>query len=154
MCCILDIEEIITPMDVDNEQTSEYQGLKRFWSFIKSRRKDYTGVASLKKNGLTKESPEGRATILNEQFESVFTREPDIPHDLLPKNFPHPVMDNISITESGVLKMLQRLKPHKAMGPDHISARVLKELAPIYSTHLDRDLSQILCHRKGARRLD
>ncbi len=34
------IEKIITPMDVDNEQTSEYQGLKRFLSFIKSRRKD------------------------------------------------------------------------------------------------------------------
>ncbi len=120
------IEEIITPMDMDNEQRSEYQGLKRFRSFIKLRRKDYTGVASLKKNGLTTECPEDRANILNEQFESIFTREPDIPHDLLPKNSPHPVMDNISITESGVLKMIHRLKPHKAMGLYHISARVLK----------------------------
>ncbi len=66
-------EAIITPMDVGSEQTSEYQGMKRFWSFIKSRRKDDTCVASLKKHGRTTESPVGRANILNDQFEIVST---------------------------------------------------------------------------------
>ncbi len=60
-------------MDMDSEHTSEYQGLKKFWSFIKSRRKDYNGVASLRNNGTTTEIPEGRANILNKQLESVFT---------------------------------------------------------------------------------
>ncbi len=123
-------------MDVDDEQTSEYQGLERFWSFIKSRREDDTSVASLKKNGFTTESPEGRANILNEQFESVFTREPDIPHDL-------------SITESGVLKMLQQ-----GNGSGPYQCQRFEGVSPIYSTHPDSDLSQILCHLKGARRLE
>ncbi len=37
-------------------------------------------------------------------------------------------MDDIDITETGVRKMLERLKVHKAAGPDEIG--VLKELAP------------------------
>lgn len=39
-------------------------------------------------------------------------------------------MEDITITEPGVLKLLQTLKIHKAPGPDGISPRVLKELAP------------------------
>ena len=42
----------------------------------------------------------------------------------------HPTMDDITITEPGVLKLLQSLKQHKASGPDQIPARVLKDLAP------------------------
>ena len=42
-------------------------------------------------------------------------------------------MDNIEITENGVFKLLNSLKVHKAAGPDKITARVLKQLAPVIS---------------------
>ena len=45
-------------------------------------------------------------------------------------------MENINITEKGVLKLLESLKVHKASGPDKISARVLKQLAPVISSIL------------------
>jgi hypothetical protein len=38
-------------------------------------------------------------------------------------------MQNITITENGVYKLLRNIKPHKATGPDNILARYLKELA-------------------------
>jgi hypothetical protein len=39
-------------------------------------------------------------------------------------------MDNIQITQNGVLKLLSNLSIHKAAGPDEIPTRLLKELAP------------------------
>ena len=44
---------------------------------------------------------------------------------------PHPTMPKISITISGIRKLLQNLDIHKAMGPDQISAEILKELQDI-----------------------
>jgi hypothetical protein len=38
-------------------------------------------------------------------------------------------MQNITITENGVYKLLRNIKSHKATGPDNIQARYLKELA-------------------------
>jgi hypothetical protein len=42
----------------------------------------------------------------------------------------HLRMDNIHITQNGVLKLLSNLNIHKAAGPDEIPTRLLKELAP------------------------
>ena len=39
-------------------------------------------------------------------------------------------MDNIHITQNGVLKLLSNLNIHKAAGPDVIPTSLLKELAP------------------------
>ncbi len=126
------IETIITPMDVDedSEQGSQYQGMKRFWGFIKSGRKDYRKIGPLRDRGTTTEDPKAMADLLNGQFESVFSQDNPITPGLLPDTSPHPTMPDIDITEPGVRKMLERLKPHKAMGPDEIGPRILKELAP------------------------
>ena len=45
-------------------------------------------------------------------------------------------MADIEITESRVLKLLQRLEIHKASGPDQISPRVLKEMANLVAPML------------------
>ena len=45
-------------------------------------------------------------------------------------------MNNISISESGVTKLLQNINPHKATGPDEMCGRVLKELSTIISRPL------------------
>jgi hypothetical protein len=54
-------------------------------------------------------------------------------------------MNDIYITENGVIKLLKDLNPHKASGPDQIPTRLLKlcasELAPaivrVFQTSLD-----------------
>ena len=52
-------------------------------------------------------------------------------HTNIPHKGPSPysAMQNITITENGVYKLLRNIKPHKATGPDNIQARYLKELA-------------------------
>ncbi len=44
------------------------------------------------------------------------------------QHIPIPRHERLQITEPGVLKMLERLNPHKAMVPDEVGYRVLKEL--------------------------
>ena len=48
-------------------------GSKRFWQFIKHRRQDVQGVAPLKHGGALVNEPVKKASILNEQFQSVFS---------------------------------------------------------------------------------
>ena len=39
------------------------------------------------------------------------------------------VIDDIDIQQNGVLKLLKSVKPHKATGPEGVSARFLKEFS-------------------------
>ena len=101
---------------------------KRFWSFIKSLRKDNCGVAPLKENKKVHADLKDKANILNKQYESTFTREDtsNIPQQ---RGEPCSTMPDIIVTEDGVAKLLRKINPNKACGPDRIPARVLKELA-------------------------
>ena len=49
--------------------------MKKLCSFIKGKRCDSSGIAPLKKNGIAHSDPKIKATILNEQFCSVFTED-------------------------------------------------------------------------------
>ena len=122
-------------IEIGNPDDDHHPKQKRFWSYIKSLRKDSTGIAPLKDNGRLFNSSKDKADILNRQYQSVFTQEdPDssIPD---PDGNPFPAMKDISVTEEGVKKLLQKANPRKASGPDMIPARFLKEcaedLAPI-----------------------
>ena len=119
------VESVVTPMTMEAEPRS---GMKRFWQFIKSKRKDRTGVATLKVNGTTISDSKGKADALNQQFESVFTREGPLANDLLPAS-PYPAAGDIEINVAGVRKLLERLTVHKTAGPDRIGPQVLKNLA-------------------------
>jgi hypothetical protein len=49
---------------------------KRFWAVIKSKKQESTGVAPLKnKEGFMHSDTTSKAEILNEQFQSVYTKE-------------------------------------------------------------------------------
>ena len=109
---------------------------KKFWSYIKSKRKDFCSVPPLKKEGVLISDSKGKADILNEQYSSVFTTS-NLP---LPNvgSSPFPKSPAITITTSGVEKLLANLNPNKASGPDNIPTRFLRELssevAPVLST--------------------
>ena len=69
-----------------------------------------------------------KAEALNEQFTSVFTHTEyiSVPFEKPSVN----KMDNITISSKGVEKILHGLNTTKAMGPDNLHPKVLKELAP------------------------
>ena len=121
------VEKIISPM---NESGENWTGMKKFWQFIKSMRKNYMGVPALKDKGMTVIDARAKADLLNKQFESVFTKEEDLDATML---FPHEStyqkMTDINITQHGIQKMLENLNPHKATGPDDICPLFLKTLA-------------------------
>ena len=116
------INDLINPPSQDGK----VQGQKKFWSYIKSLKKDYAGIGSLKHDGKLITDTIGKAEILNNQFQSVFTKDPDV----VPPNkgpSPHPQMVPFQISITGVTKLIKRLNIHKAAGPDQLNGRVLKE---------------------------
>lgn len=109
---------------------------KRFWSYIKNTRCDSTGVAPLLKDGTLQCEASAKANLLNEQFASVFTDEtlsnlPDL------GDSHHPIVPEFSVDKEGVRKLLAKIKPHTASGPDNLPAYLLKEVAD--------ELAPILC---------
>ena len=120
------IEKVITPETESSENTHNQS--KKFWTYIKHCRSNNSSISPLKNNGSLHSDPKQKAEILNNQFKSVFTSNSSTPNQTLPiPKFP--MLNEITITENGFLKMLINLKPHKASGPDNLSPRVLKELA-------------------------
>ena len=60
--------------------TPKPEKIKKFWSFIKSLKKDPFGITSLRENGiLLKTDTKEQADICNRQFQPAFTRECDWP---------------------------------------------------------------------------
>jgi hypothetical protein len=56
----------------------------------------------------------------------------------IPDNGPstHPIMKNISISKKkGILNHINNINPKKAVGPDNIAGKTLKENADICSSH-------------------
>ncbi|KAK3102283.1 hypothetical protein FSP39_010205 [Pinctada imbricata] len=89
-------------------------------------------------------------TILNTQFRSVFSEKVVISKDSFEKTCnmqgSYPTAEDIHVTQKGVHKLLTKLGPHKAAGPDEIKPRVLKELAdciaPILTIIFNRSLDR------------
>ena len=110
---------------------------KRLFQYIKSLRKECSGVPSLKQGDRLITDTIGKAEALNDQYQLVFTKEP--PGPIRDKgSSPYQTMEDPFITEAGVLKLLQNIKVDKATGPDVIAARVMREtavdLAPVLTT--------------------
>ena len=119
---------------------------KKFWSFVKSKGQEFTGVAPLKnKDGFLQSNTQSRANILNEQFKSVFTEE-DLTNIPDKGTSTTPSMPEIKFDWKGVHKLLKNLKTLKATGPDSIPAFILKaaadELAPALAILFQLSLDQ------------
>ena len=112
-----------------NQGAKSYSVSKKFWSYIKSKRNDNTGILSLKNSdGRLISKGKGKAEILSEHFESVFTYEnvtnfPELPNSNIPD------MPSFDIDACGMEKLLKNINVKKASGPDEISSWILKEAA-------------------------
>ena len=123
---------------------------KAFYMYVNSKSKSNSQVSKLKvNNDVTIEEDQDIADELNCFFQSVFVKEEDreliwfndfmhnIYGDIVSEPFdyngetPNSVIDNVFFTPEDVLKLLLALNPNKAMGPDEVHPRVLKETASI-----------------------
>ena len=132
-------------IEVNEDHDDKPSKQKRFWSYIKSLRKDNTGISPLKDKGRLFNAPKDKANILNRQYQSTFTQE-DTNQVPSPSGIPYPDMEDIEVDEAGIRKLLQKTNPRKATGPDSIPARILKdcasELAPILTIIFNKSLQE------------
>ena len=100
-----------------------------FYRYINSQKKDTQGIPPLKKwNGSgVAQSEFENADEFNGQFTDVFTKTEHNQVPLLDRSVPF--MEEIVVTKEGVTKLIKGLNPSKALGPDELHRRVLKELA-------------------------
>ena len=115
---------------------------KAFFSFFKARRQDTTNIAALKKENTLVTSSAEKADILNQQFQSAFTKE----NMTLPQlqDSPYQNISPLTFDTQGIYKLLSNLNCAKATGPDGISPWILKLgaeiIAPIYQALFTRSL--------------
>ena len=100
-----------------------------FYRYISSQKKDTQGIPPLKrKNGKgVAQSDLEKAEEFNGQFTDVFSKNEHTQVPLLDRSAPF--MNDIAVSKDGVIKLLKGLNPSKALGPDELHPRVLKELA-------------------------
>ena len=100
-----------------------------FYRYINSQKKDTQGIPPLKrKNGKgVAQSDLEKAEEFNGQFTDVFSKNEHTQVPLLDRSAPF--MNDIAVSKDRVIKLLKGLNPSKALGPDELHPRVLKELA-------------------------
>ena len=135
---------------------SDESSCKKLYSFVKAKKCGSSGVAPLKKYGITHNDESTNSEILNGQFLSAFTTEDTSSFpDLGASNYPD--APEIKVHPNGVRKLLKNLKPRKATGPDDISLRFLKEMAepltPILTLIFSPSLKQGKAPTTGERRM-
>ena len=115
------------------EQLIATNGNKRpFNSYITSKTKNRTGVGPLKVNNETITDDKQMASVLNQSFCSVFTREDTNNVPFCPQLSNGTIRD-IVFDQNEVREKILKLKPGTAQGPDKIPARILKDNVDILS---------------------
>ena len=116
---------------------------KVFWSHVRGKMKSASGVSSLlespdDKSSLRHEDYE-KANILQKQFGSVFTIEPEGELPEFPRRTEQSIND-IVVTKEMTQKRLEELDSNKSFGPDEMHPKLLKEIAE----HIAEPLSLIM----------
>ena len=112
-------------------------------------KRDHSRISPIKHEGKLATGFFEKAEALNAQFHSVFINEGDteIPDK---GTSPHPTLTDYIISTDGISKLINNLEVNKAVGPDNISTRILKELsehtAPILATIFQKSLDSGIVH--------
>ena len=103
---------------------------KPFFKYVRSKREDQVGVPPLKEKGVLHTSAEKRSEIAAKQFKSVFTDDKRDPfRDVRLHGPAYPPIEDLTIRDEGVEKLLANVNPSKVSGPDEVTCRLLKELS-------------------------
>ena len=121
---------------------------KVFWSYVRNKLKTKSGVSPLLKDTSDKTSTafsdKEKADILQNQFTSVFTKEPDGDLPDFESRATNYISD-IAITTKMVEKKILSLDVNKACGPDEIHPRLIKELVNEVTSPLAALFNKSLC---------
>jgi len=80
---------------------------KPFWKYVKAKRQDSVGVAPILDKGTPHTSSQAKACILNEQFESVFTKGDNTTNIPALEGDQYPDIPRLSIDVHGTHKLAQ-----------------------------------------------
>ena len=117
-----------------------------FYRYINSQKKDTQIIPPLKKRqgGGLAQADFQKVSEFNSQFTDVFTKSEHSQVPLLDRSVSF--MADIVVTKEGVTKLLKGLNPSKALGPDELHTRVLKELAtdlgPIFANFFQQSMDK------------
>ena len=134
------VEDLCMPKD-EHPLEEKFSTSKKFYTFIRHKKTDSTGIKTLKKNGVTVTDPENKADLLNNHFHSVFSQQIPMKLSVLCAYFSSIFQNNenempeIHVTENGVLKFLKALKISKAAGPDGYQTKCAQRIILRISTY-------------------
>ena len=125
---------------------------KKLYSLIKHSREESSSIPPLKYENKLHQDDQAKATVLNKQFQSVFSPKSPLKLSSLaklklnPDGQSVPTMPDILVGQKGIEKLLNNLNPHKASGPDKIKPIILKtlstELSPILEVLFQKSLKE------------
>ena len=93
---------------------------KKFWTYIKSKRKDNVGISSLNSENTEITDNKAKAEILSNQFKAVFV---DKDADTIPDMDSSGISDihPLEFQTKGIVSLLRNINTKKASGPDEIA---------------------------------
>ena len=119
---------------------------KAIWSHVRQKLKTKSGELENNKDlEATKFDDKEKANILQEQFSSVFTREPENDIPAVEKRTSLIIKDLI-VTEEMVKRETMQLNTNKSCGPGEINPQLLIEVADIISAPLGVLMIKTLKH--------
>lgn len=153
------LEDILNLNNTDANPSNCKPNTKKLYSLIKHSKQDSASLPPLKAQNKFHYDDTSKATVLNQQFQSVFSSKSPLSLASLCKmklldasdkpglneSGQHiPKMPDIKVSSNGIEKLLAKLDPHKASGPDQIKPLLLKtlskELAPILEVIFQKSL--------------
>ena len=116
---------------------------KPLWQYIRFQKTGQSRYSAIKEKGKLVSDATSKAEILGRQFSSVFTKnEGEDTAKLAGPNYPP--IDQLTINQEGVQKLLAGLNASKAAGPDRLPCRFLKEMTPEHAPILTSIFNQSL----------
>ena len=107
---------------------------KAFFAYAKSKLKYASSIPDLKDGSKIITSDEGKATLFNSFFKSVFTKEKSTLPDFEPVCEAN--ISEVVFSEERVKKKLLNFNPYKSTGVDNLHLRILNELSVSFSVPL------------------
>ena len=98
---------------------------RKFYKYIKSKKNDSSDIPPLQEGETTLFDSSSKATLFNKYFVSVFNRNKCTTPNMAAS--PYNPIEDIKVTEQGVLNLLSKINVSKSIGPDEIPSRVLLE---------------------------
>ena len=118
---------------------------KCFYRYVKSKRNGDSDIPILQDGVKSITEPGPKANLLNKYFASVFNKTKSKTEHLSNRNSTAVAMEDLQITEMGVLNLLSKIDVRKSIGPDEIPSRILvearNEVAPILTILFRKSLT-------------